>query len=86
MARLTPFERFVGARDQVLTCLDQHLDGHVVGDLILFDQPAHEIEVGLAGRRKANFDLLETDLYQQGPETLLLFDAHRLEQRLVAVA
>jgi hypothetical protein len=49
----------VGALDQLLAALHEHLDGDVVGDAVLLDQLAHEVEVGLAGRGEADLDLLE---------------------------
>jgi hypothetical protein len=85
--RLThPGERLIGAADQILARLDQDLDGHVLGDAVLLDQPAYEIVIGLAGGGKADLDLLETELDQQIPETPLVLDVHRFVQRLIAVA
>ena len=81
-----PVQRLEGAPDQVLARLHQHLDGHVRRDLVLLDQPAHEVEIRLAGRRKADLDLLEAQLDQQGPQTPLLRHVHRLQQGLIAVA
>ena len=78
-------QRLEGAGDQLLAGLHQHLDGDIVGDLLFLDQPANEVVVGLAGRGKADLDLLDADLDQQLPETTFLGDVHRLEQRLVAV-
>ena len=80
------FQRFEGAVDQVIARLRERCDGHVVGDLILVDQPAHEVVVRLTGRGKADHDFLDADIHQQLPQPLLLFDRHRLEQGLVAVA
>src|SRR5690606_13425349 len=47
---------------------------------------AAEIEVGLRGRRKADLDLLEAHLHQGAEHAPLALGAHRLDQRLVAVA
>ena len=38
---------FEGATDETLATLCEHLDGHVVGDLALFDDLSNEVEVGL---------------------------------------
>ena len=46
------------ALDQVLTGLGQHRDRDVVGDLVLLDQLADEVEVGLARRGESDLDLL----------------------------
>ena len=80
------FERIEGAGDQVLARLHEHFDRHVVGNPLVVDQLADEIEVGLRRRRKTDFDLLEPDRDQHLEELELLLDAHRLDQRLVAVA
>ena len=37
-------QRFEGAFDQLLAALDQHLDGHVVGDEVVLDDLALEVE------------------------------------------
>ena len=57
--------RLVGALDQLVPALGQHLDRDVVGDQVLLDQLADEVEVGLAGRREADLDLLEAHLHQR---------------------
>jgi hypothetical protein len=79
-------QRLEGALDQWLARLRQHLDGHVVGDQPLVDQLAHEVELGLRRRRKADLDLLEADLHQHLEHAQLARRVHRLDQRLVAVA
>ena len=81
-----PLQRLDRATDQRLTGLRQHLDAHVVRDQVLLDQPAHEVELGLRGRREAHLDLLEADVHQQLEHLQLALDAHRLDQRLVTVA
>ena len=79
------FQGFEGAIDQVVARLGERCDGHIVRNLVFVDQPAHEVVVRLAGRRKADHDLLDADIDQQLPEPLFLFHRHRFEQRLVAV-
>ena len=46
---LAPDHGLRRALDQVLTGLGQHRDGDIVGDLVLLDELADEVEVGLAG-------------------------------------
>jgi S1-C subfamily serine protease len=77
---------FHGAADQLIARLGQHDDGDVVRNAVFLDQHAHEVEVGLRGRREADFDFLDADLHQLLEEAQLLLRAHRLDQRLVAVA
>jgi len=79
-------QRLVGAGDQVLARLGQHLDRDVVGNRIVFDQLAHEVEVGLARAREADLDLLVAHLHEQVEHDALALGAHRIDERLVAVA
>ena len=79
-------DRLVGALDQVLAGLRQHLDGDVIGDDILFDQVAHEVEVGLARRREPDFDLLVAHAHEQIEHDALALGAHGVDERLVAIA
>ena len=81
-----PGQALVGALDQVLAALGQHLDHHVVGDQVLFDELAHEVEVGLAGRREADLDLLEAHLDQHVEHAALAVRVHGIDEGLVAVA
>ena len=81
-----PLEAFVGALDQLLAALDEHLDVDVVGDQVLLDQLAYEVEVGLARRREADLDLLEAHLHQLLEHPQLAGRIHRVDERLVAVA
>ena len=69
-----------------LARLREHLDRHVVGDQVLLDQLAHEIEIGLRRRRKCDLDLLEADVDELAEHAQLPRRVHRLDQRLVAVA
>ena len=72
-------EGLEGLLDQMLAALHQHGDGHVLRDLLFLDQPAHEIVVRLARRRKPDHHLLDAHLDDLVPEALLLLDAHRLQ-------
>src|SRR5690606_14461231 len=75
-----------GARNDVLACLGQHLDGDIVRDPILFDKVADEIEIGLRCRGKPDLDLLKADGDELVEQTLFLCGVHRPWQGLVAVA
>ena len=79
-------DRLVRALDQVLARLGQHLDRDVVGDQVLFDELANEVEVRLARRREADLDLLVAHAHEQVEHDPLALRAHRIDQRLVAVA
>ena len=61
----------VGALDEVVAALGQHLDRHVVGDVVVLDELAHEVEVGLARRREADLDLLVAHAHEQVEHPLL---------------
>jgi hypothetical protein len=66
--------------------LDQHLDLDVVGDHVLVDDQALEVEVGLGRRGEADLDLLEPDVDQRLEQRQLALGVHRVDQGLVAVA
>ena len=78
-------EAFVGPLDELGAALGEHLDSDVVGDEVLFDQLAHEVEVGLAGRGEADLDLLEAHLHDRLEHAPLPDGVHRLDEGLVAV-
>ena len=69
-----------GALDQVLAGLGQHRDRDVVGDLVALDELADEVEVGLAGRREADLDLLVAHLHEQVEHRQLAGRAHRVDR------
>ena len=79
-------DALVGALDELLAALREHLDRHVVGDPVLGDELADEVEVGLARRREADLDLLEPHRHEGVEHVQLARRVHRVDQRLVAVA
>jgi len=78
-------QRFERSLDQWLTRLRENLDRHILGNEIAFDQQAHEVEIGLRGRREPYLDLLETDAHQHLEHAQLALCIHRFDQRLVAI-
>src|SRR5438445_437493 len=74
------------APDQFVARLGQYLDGHVLGNQLLVDEGADEIEIGLRGRGEADLDLLEAHAHEGVEEAALTLRPHGLDQRLVAVA
>ena len=79
------FDRLKGPLNQMATRLHQHLHRDVVGNPTLLDQPPHKGELGVARRRKANFDLLEAHPHKQVKHLQFFFNTHRNGQRLVAI-
>ena len=79
-------QALVGALDQLGPALRQDLDRDVVGDEVLLDELADEVEVGLARRREADLDLLEAHLHDRLEHPQLAGRVHRVDERLVAVA
>ena len=79
-------QRLEGAGDQFGPALDQHLQRHVVRHAAFLDAPAGEVEIGLRGRGEADLDFLEAHVEQQLEHARLALLAHRIDQRLVAVA
>ena len=82
---LHALQRLEGAADQFLARLGEHLNGHAIGDLVVLDQEADEIEIRLRGGREAHLDLLEAHFQQRIEHAHLAVMAHRLDQRLIAV-
>ncbi len=80
-----PGDGVVGPLDELIPALGEHLDGHVLGDQVVLDQLAHEVEVGLAGRREADLDLLEAHGHELLEHAQLARRIHRVDERLVAV-
>ena len=74
-----------GPLDQVGPGLDQHLDGHVVGDVTALDEGAEELELRLGSGGKAHLDLLHADVYQGVEEFQLFFHVHGVDEGLIAV-
>ncbi len=81
-----PSKGLVGALDQVLPALSQDLDCHVLGDHVVLDELTDEVEIGLAGRREADLDLLVAHLDQESEHAALALGRHGIDERLVAVA
>ena len=83
---LRPSQRFVGSLNEFVASLGQHLNRDVFWNVTVFDKKSHEVEVGLACRRKANLNFFVTHLDQQLKHFELALWAHRIDKRLVAVA
>ncbi len=79
-------ERLDGALDQLLTGLREHLDRHVGRHEVLLDEHPDEVEVGGAGGREADLDLLVAHLDEQPEHPHLAVGVHRVDEGLVAVA
>ena len=74
-----------GLLDEVRPGLDQHLDGHIIGDVPAVDELTADLVLGLRGRGKANLDLLDADVDQSMEILQLLLQIHGVHQSLVAV-
>ena len=82
---LCPLDGLEGAADKVLAGLNQHLNGHVVGDVAALDELTADLEFRLAGGGEADLDLLHTDV-DEGVEIFqLVLKVHGVHQRLIAV-
>ena len=79
-------QALIGALYELRSTLHQDLNPNIVGDQILFDQLPEKVEVGLARRRKADLDLLETHLDEFGEHLQFAGGIHRVDEGLVAVA
>ena len=83
---LRALDRLERALDQFGAALGQNLDRDVVGDRAALDDRADEVEIGLRGGGKGDLDLLEAHADQEVEHAVLALDAHRLDERLIAVA
>ncbi len=79
-------DRLEGPLDELRTRLRQHGDRHAVGNQLLLDERAHEVEVGLGRGGEPDLDLLEAEVEQQREEPALAVRVHRVDEGLVAVA
>jgi hypothetical protein len=77
--------RFESAADERLARLREDLDRHVVGNELLIDGLADEIELDLRRRRKADLDFLEADAREGVEHAQLARDVHGLDQGLVSI-
>ena len=80
-----PHQALEGALDEMIAGLGEDLDGDVLGDEIVFDEHAHEVEVGLRGRGETDLDLLESHSHQDLEHAQLALAIHRVDERLVSV-
>ena len=79
------FQRLEGLLDDVFPGLGQHLDGHVIGNQVVFDQCPEKGILGFRGGREPHFDFLETQLYQELKIFNFLLQGHGDDQSLVAI-
>ena len=79
-------EGFQRAKDEILAALAQDLNRDIIRNPVLLNEAAAKIKLDLRGRRKTDFDFLESN----GDKHVEVFDfllhAHRLSERLIAVA
>ena len=81
-----PLDRLECSLDQLRPRLGEDGDRRVLGDQVVLDQVANEVEVGLRRRGEADLDLLDAEPDEQVEHRLLARRVHRLDERLVAVA
>ena len=82
----SPGDRFEGPLYELGPALDENLDGHVVGDAVLFDDLADELEVWQRRSGKPDLDLLEAHANEGLEEPELAGRIHRVDEGLVTVA
>ncbi len=83
---LGPSDRIEGALDEVFAGLGQDLDDDIIGDEVLLDEHAHEIEVSLRCRGEADLDLLVPHSTSSSNMRFLRPGGHGIDEGLVAVA
>jgi hypothetical protein len=80
MTFFAPMSDLHGFLDQVLAGLHEHLNGDVVGNVVLLDEQAVEGEFRVRGGREAHLDFLETT-QSRAPETARAFARHSSARR-----
>ena len=83
---LYTLERFKCLLYYMLSGLGEHLNRNVIRDEVIVYQFSEELILCFRCCRKADFDLFETDLNEILEELHLFVEAHRHDQRLVAVS
>ncbi len=73
-------DRVEGPLDEVVAALREDLDRHVVGDVPALDELAAEVEVGLAGAREADLDLLVAHPHEELEHAHLALGVHRVDE------
>ncbi len=79
-------ETLKGPADEVLSGLDENLDGDVFGNTVFLDEPTGELEFGFAGAGEAHLDLFKTDAGQHLEHLQFLVNAHGDGEGLVPIA
>ena len=74
-----------GLFDEVLPGLDQHLDGHVIGDMAALDELTADLIFRLAGGGEADLNLFDADIQQSMEIFQLFLKIHGVHQSLVSV-
>ena len=74
-----------GLFNQVLPSLNQHLDGHVVGDVTSLNQFPADFILRLTGGGEANLDLLHPNVHQRVKILQFFGQIHGVHQGLIAV-
>ena len=78
-------DRFERLADDVLPCLCEDLDRHIIGDHISLNEGTQKVILCFRCSGETHFDLFEADPDQHLEKLYLLLQAHRLDQRLVSV-
>ncbi len=76
----------VGALNQVFPGLSENLNGDILGNQVLINKGSHKVKIRLRGRGKAHLDFFVTHPHQQLKHDAFALRAHRINQRLVAIA
>ena len=79
-------QTFIGALDELGTTLHEHLNGHALGNQILFDQLPHKIIIRLTCSRKTDFNFAEAHLDDRVEHPSLAHGVHGIDQSLIAIA
>ncbi len=79
-------QRLEGPLHQLLASLREHLYRHIRRDAAFINQRPAKTELSLRRGRKANLNLLEAQADQQIEHSVLTFQIHGVNQRLIPIA
>ena len=82
---LGALNRLKGLLNQMGPGLHQHLDGHIIGNQVPFDEGAENFVLRFGSGGEAHFNLFKPDIHQHLEKLQLLFQIHGVNKGLVTV-
>ena len=77
--------RLKGLSDNVVPCLGQYLNGHILRNHIPLYKRTDKLILRVGGCREANLNFFKSDLYKHPEKIQFFLQTHRLNQGLISV-